>query len=105
MGVGEGLYSFCTPKASIIKFHRAAPGQDHGIECAVEHELDLDVVWAVRVIGPSRQLAWLKGTGAQGGASETHAPAIHGQQALRVRSDQEKSKYERYTQSITMKYP
>ena len=46
MGVGEGSYSFCTPIA------RAAPGQDHGLEGAVEHELDLDVV---RVIGPSRQ--------------------------------------------------
>ena len=36
-------------------FHRAAPGQDHGLEGAVEHELDLDVVRAVRVVGPSRQ--------------------------------------------------
>ena len=86
----------------------------------------------------STQLAWLAGTGAQGGATNTHTPAIHCQQALSVRSslarlrtlstasealdpgkrrlflladqpgkptDQEKSKYERYTQSITMVYP
>ena len=35
--------------------HRAAYWQDHGLEEAVEHELDLDVVRAVRVISPSRQ--------------------------------------------------
>ena len=73
------------------------PGQDHGLEGAVEHELDLDVFRAVRVIGPSQQLAWLAGTairtGAQVGASYTHTPAIHGQQALSVRSNLEKSKY------------
>ena len=97
MGVGEGSYSFCTPIASI----EPPPGRTMGSN--VEHELDLDVVRAVRVIGPSRQLAWLAGTGAQGGASDTHTPAIHGQLVLSVRSDQEtwKSKYERYTQSIT----
>ena len=49
MGAGDGSYSFCTPVG------RAAPGQDHGLEGAVEHELGLDVVRAVRVIGPSRQ--------------------------------------------------
>ena len=53
----------------------------------------------------STNLAWLAGTGAQVGASDTYTPAIHGQQALSVRSDQEKSKYERYTKSITMVYP
>ena len=34
----------------------------------------------------STQLAWLAGTGAQGVAYDTHTPAIHGQQALSVRS-------------------
>ena len=76
--------------------------------------------------GQSTQLAWLAGTG----ISNKHTPAIPGQQALSVRSstasealdpgerrlflladqpgkptDQEKSKYERYTPSITMVYP
>ena len=50
MGVGEGSYRY--PHS----FHRAAPSQDHGLEGAVEHELDLDVVRAVRVIGPALQL-------------------------------------------------
>ena len=34
----------------------------------------------------STQLAWLAGTGAQGGTSDVHTPAIHCQQALSVRS-------------------
>ena len=82
------------------------------------------------------QLAWLAGTGAQGGASNVHTPAIHsvsrpwafdplscatadtlnGFRSSRSRrtapvppcrkpTDQEKSKYERYMQRITMVYP
>ena len=47
MGVGEGSYSLCTP---IALGSKVLP------DCAsVEHELDLDVVRAVRVIGPALQ--------------------------------------------------
>ena len=49
--MGEGFYRFCTPTASI----GPPPGRTTGSKVtAVEHELNLDVVRAIRVIGPFR---------------------------------------------------
>ena len=54
MGVGEGLYCCCAASEVVHahSFHRAAFGQNHGLEGAVKHELNLDVVLTIRLIGP-----------------------------------------------------
>ena len=56
MGVGEGLYCCCAASEVVHahSFHRAAFGQNHGLEGAVKHGLNLDVVrvCTIRVIGP-----------------------------------------------------
>ena len=50
MGLGEGSYSFCTSTASI----GPTPGRSW-LEGAVKHELNLDVVHPIRIIGSFRR--------------------------------------------------